>query len=291
MSCKYHKAIFHALLAAALYAVSIPFSKLLLAHVPPTLLAALLYIGAGVGMAVLGAVRRDRSEEPLRRTDAPYAVAMVVLDIAAPVLLMLGLKYSPAASASLLNNFEIVATAIIALMVFGEAVGRRLWAAIALITLSSILLTMDTTEGLTFSLGSLLVLGATICWGIENNCTRQIADRDPLQIVKVKGLGSGLGALVVALVIGEELVALPWMLATMVLGFVAYGLSIYYYTYAQRVIGAARTSAYYAIAPFIGVLLSMLILGERPGSTFFVALAIMLIGTYLASGKSEDSEV
>lgn len=106
--------------------------------------------------------------------------------------------------------------------------------------------------------------------------------------MKVKGLGSGLGALVVALVIGEELVALPWMLATMVLGFVAYGLSIYYYTYAQRVIGAARTSAYYAIAPFIGVLLSMLILGERPGSTFFVALAIMLIGTYLASGKNED---
>lgn len=288
MSCKYHKAIFHALLAAALYAVSIPFSKLLLAHVPPTLLAALLYIGAGVGMAVLGAVKRDRSEEPLRRADAPYAVAMVVLDIAAPVLLMLGLKYSPAASASLLNNFEIVATAIIALMIFGEAVGKRLWAAITLITLSSILLTMDTAEGLTFSLGSLLVLGATICWGIENNCTRQIADRDPLQIVKVKGLGSGLGALVVALVIGEELVALPWMLATMVLGFVAYGLSIYYYTYAQRVIGAARTSAYYAIAPFIGVLLSMLILGERPGSTFFVALAIMLIGTYLASGKNED---
>ena len=290
MSCKYHKAIFHALLAAALYAVSIPFSKLLLAHVPPTLLAALLYIGAGVGMAVLGAVRRSRSEEPLRRADAPYAVAMVVLDIVAPVLLMLGLKHSPATSASLLNNFEIVATAIIALMVFGEAVGKRLWAAIALITLSSILLTMDTAEGLTFSLGSLLVLGATICWGIENNCTRQIADRDPLQIVKVKGLGSGLGALVVALVIGEELVALPWMLATMVLGFVAYGLSIYYYTYAQRVIGAARTSAYYAIAPFIGVLLSMLILGERPGSTFFVALAIMLIGTYLASGKSGDSE-
>lgn len=290
MSCKYHKAIFHAVWAAALYAVSIPFSKLLLAHVPPTLLAALLYIGAGVGMAVLGAVRRDRSEEPLRRTDAPYAVAMVVLDIAAPVLLMLGLKHSPAASASLLNNFEIVATAVIALVLFGEAVGKRLWAAIALITLSSILLTMDTAEGLTFSLGSLLVLGATICWGIENNCTRQIADRDPLQIVKVKGLGSGLGALVVALVIGEELVALPWMLATMVLGFVAYGLSIYYYTYAQRVIGAARTSAYYAIAPFIGVLLSMLILGERPSSTFFVALAIMLIGTYLASGKNEDSE-
>ena len=130
---------------------------------------------------------------PLRRGDIKYTVAMVVLDILAPILLMLGLKYSPDASASLLNNFEIVATAVIALVVFGEAVGKRLWVAIALITLSSILLTLDTTEGFSFSLGSLFVLGATIGWGIENNCTRQIADKD---------LGSGLGALVVALVIG-----------------------------------------------------------------------------------------
>ncbi|MBQ4502428.1 MAG: DMT family transporter [Alistipes sp.] len=287
MSCKFHKAIFHALLAAALYAVSIPFSKLLLTHLAPTMLAAFLYIGAGVGMAVMGAVKQDRSEEPLQRGDIKYTVAMVVLDILAPILLMLGLKYSPAASASLLNNFEIVATAVIALVVFDEAVGKRLWAAIALITLSSILLTLDTAEGLSFSLGSLLVLGATICWGIENNCTRQIADKDPLQIVVVKGLGSGLGALVVALVVGERFAEVEWIVATMLLGFVAYGLSIYYYTYAQRVIGAARTSAYYAVAPFIGVILSMLILGERPNWIFFVALAIMLLGTHLASTKAE----
>lgn len=167
MSCKFHKAIFHALIAAALYAVSIPFSKLLLTHIAPTMLAAFLYIGAGVGMAVMGAVKRDRSEEPLQRGNIKYTVAMVVLDILAPILLMLGLKYSPAASASLLNNFEIVATAVIALVVFGEAVGKRLWAAIALITLSSILLTLDTAEGFSFSLGSLLVLGATICWALR----------------------------------------------------------------------------------------------------------------------------
>ena len=132
------------------------------------------------------------------------------------------------------------------------------------------------------------VLGATICWGIENNCTRQIADKDPLQIVMVKGLGSGLGALMVAWAIGERLVGAEWMIASMLLGFVAYGLSIYYYTYAQRVIGAARTSAYYAIAPFIGAVLSMLILGERPNWIFFVALAIMLVGTRLASVKVEE---
>lgn len=287
MSCKFHKAIFHAVLAAALYAVSIPFSKLLLVEVPPTMLAAFLYIGAGIGMAVLGAVKKNRGEEPLKRSDIKYTISMVVLDIVAPILLMLGLKFSPAANASLLNNFEIVATAVIALAVFGETVGKRLWAAIALITLSSILLTLDTAEEFSFSFGSLLVLGATICWGIENNCTRQIADKDPLQIVMIKGLGSGLGALVVALVIGEKLVSAEWLLATMLLGFVAYGLSIYYYTYAQRVIGAARTSAYYAIAPFIGVVLSMLILGERPNWIFFVALAIMLVGTRIASVRGE----
>ena len=287
MSCKFHKAIFHAVLAATLYAISIPFSKLLLAHVSPTMLAAFLYIGAGIGMAVMGAIKQNRSEESLQRSDIKYTVAMVVLDILAPILLMLGLKYSPAASASLLNNFEIVATAVIALMVFGEAVDKRLWVAIALITLSSILLTLDTAEGLSFSFGSLLVLGATICWGIENNCTRQIANKDPLQIVMIKGLGSGFGAMIVALVLGESFADIKWITATMLLGFVAYGLSIYYYTYAQRIIGAARTSAYYAVAPFIGVVLSMIILGERPNWLFFVALAIMLVGTYIASVKIE----
>ena len=155
--------------------------------------------------------------------------------------------------------------------------------AIALITLSSILLTVESEDSFSFSLGSLLVLGATICWGLENNCTRQIADRDPLQIVMVKGLGSGAGALTVALIIGEGFASV-WLLGmAMLLGFVAYGLSIYYYTYAQRVIGAARTSAYYAVAPFIGAVLSMLVLRERPDWIFFIALALMLVGARLAS--------
>lgn len=291
MSCKFHKAVFHAVLAATLYAVSIPFSKLLLAQMPPTMLAAFLYIGAGMGMSMLGMLKKNRSEESLQCGDIRYVVAMVMLDIIAPILLMLGLRYSSAASSSLLNNFEIVATAVIALVIFGENVSKRLWLAIALITFSSILLTFDTGDEFSFSFGSLLVLGATICWGIENNCTRQIADKDPLQIVVVKGFVSGLGALVVALVIGERFFAIEWIMLTMLLGFVSYGLSIYYYTYAQRVIGAARTSAYYAIAPFIGVVFSMLILGERPNWIFFVALFVMLVGTYLTSTKEEDNKI
>jgi len=178
-----------------------------------------------------------------------------------------------------------VATAVIALLFFSEAIGKRLWCAIILITLSSILLTLDTAEGVSFSFGSLLVLSAAICRGVENNCTRQIADKDPLQIVMVKGVGSGLAALVVAMVIGEKFSSVGWIVATMQLGFLSYGLSIYYYTYAQRVIGAARTSAYYAVAPFIGAVLSMLILGERPELLFFIALVIMFAGTFIASKK------
>lgn len=157
-----------------------------------------------------------------------------------------------------------------------------------LITLSNILLTLDTSETISFSFGSLLVLCATVCWGIENNCSRQIADKNPLQIVIIKGLGSGLGALAVALIIEELFASIKWIAATMLLGFVAYGMSIYYYTYAQRIIGAARTSAYYAVAPFIGVILSMIILNERPNIPFFIALIIMLIGTRLASTKIEE---
>lgn len=272
------RAVLHAVLAAGLYAVSIPFSKLLMDRVQPTMLAAFLYIGAGLGMLLFSAVRRHSHEQPLRRGDLPFVVAMVVLDIAAPVLMMFGLKSTTAANASLLNNFEIVATALIALVFFHERVGRRLWLSIALITLSSILLSLDSEESFSFSAGSLMVLAATVFWGLENNCTRQIAGRDPLQIVVVKGIFSGLGALGLALWVGESFAPAGLLVLAMALGFVAYGLSIYYYTYAQRVIGAARTSAYYALAPFIGVLLSMLLLHERPGWIFYVALAVMACG-------------
>ena len=279
------KAIMFAFLAAVFYAINVPISKVLLQHVGPTTMAALLYLGAGIGIGMMSLFnKKDREKaESLTKADLPYIVGMIVLDIAAPIFLMLGISYGSSANASLLGNFEIVATTVIALILFKEAVTKRLWLAIGLITLSSILLSFEGTDSFHFSYGSLLVIMATVCWGLENNCTRQIADRDPLQIVMVKGLGSGTGALAVALIIGERF-APVWLLGmAMLLGFVAYGLSIYYYTYAQRVIGAARTSAYYAIAPFIGAALSMLVLRERPDWIFFVALALMLVGARLAS--------
>jgi len=230
--------------------------------------------------------KRPSSEERLHRRDIPYTVAMVVLDIVAPILMMYGLKTCSAANTSLLNNFEIVATAIIALMFFGEAVSRRLWTAIAFVTVASILLSLDDgsiNEALNFSSGSLLVLGATICWGLENNCTRQIADRDPMEIVTIKGFGSGLGTLAIAFAVGELLPNWQHIAIILLLGYVTYGLSIYFYTYAQRTIGAAKTSTYYALAPFIGALLSILLLGEPVTMIFIIASILMAAGCWIAA--------
>ena len=277
-----------AFLAACLYALSTPCSKVLLGSVAPSMMAALLYLGAGVGMAALTAVRAaarrmPAAEEPLERADAPYVVAMVLLDIAAPILLMAGLAHAAPENVALLNNFEIVATAVIAFAAFRERVAPRTWAGIAVITASCALLSLESAGALSFSAGSLLVLGACLCWGVENNCTSRLSQKDPAQVVVVKGLGSGTGALAVALLAGDTLPALPDVAAALVLGFVAYGLSIFFYVYAQRGLGAARTSAYYAVNPFIGAALSLVLFRTVPGPAFLVALALMALGAWLVT--------
>lgn len=284
---KDRQAVFFASAAAALYALNIPLAKLLLANVSTVMMAALLYLGAGLGVGLVSLIARNfnagSSGKNLSRSELPYTLGMIVLDIAAPILLMLGLKSSSAAGASLLNNFEIVATTLIALLVFKELISKRLWIAILLITVASGVLSAQNPAHFEFSSGSLLVLAATICWGLENNCTRMLSSKSTTQIVTLKGIFSGLGSLTIALFLGERLPSLPLALSALLLGFVAYGMSIYFYILAQRSLGAAKTSAYYAIAPFLGVVFSFLIFKEVPGSHFFVALAIMLVGSYFAA--------
>ena len=274
-----------AFLAAALYAINIPFSKLLTEYVSPTMMAGLLYLGAGVGMllytSVSGLFGEKVVKEPLTKKELPYTIAMVVLDIIAPILLMNGLVITSSANATLLNNFEIVATSIIALVIFKEVVSKRLWIAIALVTLSSMILTFEGAGSFNFNIGSLLVLGATICWGFENNCTNKISNKSSEEIVTIKGIFSGLGSLIAAFIIGEQLPGLLYIACVFILGFVSYGLSINFYISAQKHIGAAKTSAYYAVAPFLGVVFSLILLGERPGIQFYVALVVMILGTIL----------
>lgn len=276
-----------AILAAALYAINSPLSKILLNYMPPTLTAGFLYLGAGLGMGVIALIRkagkRTETEQVLTKKELPFVLAMILLDVAAPICLLFGLRSTTAANASLLNNFEIVATAIVALMIFKEKISPRLWVGILFVTLSCAVLSVQDITSLQFSYGSLFILLACVCWGFENNCTRKISSKDPLQIVLLKGIFSGAGSVVIGLCIGERITVLWSVFAILGVGFVAYGLSIFFYVYAQRMLGAARTSAYYAIAPFIGTLLSLLIFWELPHYTYFIGLGLMIIGAWLCA--------
>lgn len=277
------KAIMFAFLAAVFYAINVPISKVLLQHVGPTTMAALLYLGAGIGIGIMSLFnKKDREKaESLTKAELPYIVGMIVLDIAAPIFLMLGISYGSSANASLLGNFEIVATTVIALILFKEAVTKRLWLAIGLITLSSILLSFEGTDSFHFSYGSLLVIMATVCWGLENNCTRELSSKSTYQIVMLKGLCSGLGALVIALIKRESFPGIGYIAIALALGFVAYGLSIFMYVRAQNVLGAAKTSAYYAVNPLIGALLAFVFLSESLSWMYVIALIVMVIGSAL----------
>ncbi len=277
------KAIMFAFLAAVFYAINVPISKVLLQHVGPTTMAALLYLGAGIGIGMMSLFnKKDREKaESLTKADLPYIVGMIVLDIAAPIFLMLGISYGSSANASLLGNFEIVATTVIALILFKEAVTKRLWVAIGLITLSSILLSFEGTDSFHFSYGSLLVIMATVCWGLENNCTRELSSKSTYQIVMLKGLCSGLGALVISLIKKESFPGFGYIAIALALGFVAYGLSIFMYVRAQNVLGAAKTSAYYAVNPLIGALLAFVFLSESLSWMYVIALIVMVIGSAL----------
>ena len=277
------KAIMFAFLAAVFYAINVPISKVLLQHVGPTTMAALLYLGAGIGIGMMSLFnKKDREKaESLTKAELPYIVGMIVLDIAAPIFLMLGISYGSSANASLLGNFEIVATTVIALILFKEAVTKRLWVAIGLITLSSILLSFEGTDSFHFSYGSLLVIMATVCWGLENNCTRELSSKSTYQIVMLKGLCSGLGALVISLIKKESFPGFGYIAIALALGFVAYGLSIFMYVRAQNVLGAAKTSAYYAVNPLIGALLAFVFLSESLSWMYVIALIVMVIGSAL----------
>lgn len=192
-----------AILAAALYAINVPISKLRMNFIGETLMAGLLYLGAGIGMYIYVVVTKilgkAGKKEPLTKKDCPYTVAMVVLDIIAPILLMYGITHTNSANVSLLNNFEIVATSLIAMIVFGEVISEKLWVAIGLVVLASAVLSFEGEGAFEFNKGSLFVLAACLCWGLENNCTKMISNKSSEEIVIIKGIFSGLGSIIISL--------------------------------------------------------------------------------------------
>ena len=277
--------IVQALLAAIFFGASAPLSKLLWGDVPPVLMAALLYLGSGTGLTLMKALQKQKAETSLGRADLPWlAGAIIAGGVAAPIVLMFSLKNTPASTASLLLNFEGVGTTLIALLAFKEAIGGRAWGAILAITLASIALSTDFTKGVAgwgFSPGALGVIGACMLWGLDNNFTRNISDKDPLAIVAWKGLLAGAFSLLLGWLLGNQFPSWLTIVVIMLMGFVCYGLSTMLFIQSMRGLGAARTSALYGTAPLAGVILSIFMFGEIPSVLFGVAALLAIGGALL----------
>jgi drug/metabolite transporter (DMT)-like permease len=227
-------------------------------------------------------MRAKNAEADIKPPDIKWlAGAIISGGILAPIILMISLQNTPASTASLLLNFEGVGTTLIALLFFKEAISRRAWTAILVITLASIFLSANFEGGFGLSLGALGIILACVLWGVDNNFTRNISGKDPLAIVAWKGLVAGTFSFFLALFLGNTLPSVPTILYTLLLGFVSYGLSTMLFIRSMRGLGAARTSALYGTAPLAGVLLSIVIFGEFPSFTFIIAAILMIGGALL----------
>ena len=281
--------ILQALLAALFFGASAPLSKLLLGDVPPVLMAAFLYLGSGIGISLVKlfqGLTSNQREAGIKPPDVKWlAGAIISGGILAPIILMISLQNTPASTASLLLNFEGVATTLIALFFFRESISRRALAAIFVITLASIFLSTNFAGGFGFSLGALGVILACILWGVDNNFTRSISAKDPLTIVAWKGLVAGTFSLILGLSLDQQLPPLATILSILALGFVSYGLSTMLFIYAMRGLGAARTSALYGTAPLAGVLLSFIIFRDPITLLFIFAAALMAAGALLLANE------
>jgi drug/metabolite transporter (DMT)-like permease len=281
--------ILQALLAALFFGASAPISKLLLGDVAPILMAAFLYLGSGTGISLVKLSQRftsSQKEAGIKSPDVRWlAGAIVSGGIAAPIVLMISLQHTAASTASLLLNFEGVATTLIALFFFHESISRRALTAISVITLASILLFTNFQSGFSLSLGALGVLLACILWGVDNNFTRNISAKDPLTIVAWKGIFSGAFSLLLGLFLGQRLPAPATILGILLLGVLSYGLSIVLFIYSMRGLGVARASALYGTAPLAGVLVSIIIFRDPITLLFAIAAIMMVAGALLLANE------
>lgn len=289
---RHFSAMLQAIIAAVLFGASAPLAKLLLGEIEPVVLAALLYLGSGLGLLAFRSIQRLRVKDHIDlearvgRADIPWLIGAIFAGgVAAPIVLMFGLKHTPAATASLLLNFESVATTMIAILFFKEAIGRRVWLAVAAITGASIILSWNTSGEWGISLGAVGVLAACVLWGMDNNFTRNISAKDPLMITMIKGIAAGSFSLILALSLHNGLPGLLVTFGAMILGFFSYGLSITLFIRAMRNLGAARTSALFGTAPYVGALLSFILFKEMPNLFFLVSLPLMIGGAVLLLGE------
>ncbi|MBO0663365.1 EamA family transporter [Jiella sp. MQZ9-1] len=283
-----------ALGAAILFGASAPFSKLLLGRIDPWLLAGILYIGAGIGLAAVHfgrhIIKLPQVEAPLQKTDLPWLAAVVAIGGGlGPLLLMFGLSLTSAASGSLLLNLEGLATMGIAWLVFKENVDRRLLLGAGAILAGAVMLTWN-GQKFQFDWGGVLIAGACLAWGIDNNLTRKLSAADPVQIAMIKGLVAGTVNLAFAFSFGAGLPLASYIAAGAVVGFLGVGVSLVMFMLGLRHLGTARTGAYFSLAPFIGAALAIGLLGETMSAQFAVAGLLMALGLWLHLAERHDHE-
>lgn len=276
---------FLALAAAALFGASTPLAKLLLGEISPVVLAGLLYLGSGLGLALFKFARsideRPR-EAPLAARDGLWlAGATLAGGVVAPLLLLWGLSTSGAAETSLLLNFEGVMTTLVAAALFREAVGSRVWLAALVMLAGGLVLAYDPRATLAFSPQSLAIVGACFGWAVDNNLTRKISGADPVVMAMTKGLVAGSFNLALGLALAGTFPVFGAAAGALALGFVAYGVSLVLFIHALRHLGSARTGAHFSTAPFIGAALAVPLLGEPVTPGLIAATALMAAATWL----------
>ena len=275
-----------ALTAAALFGLSAPLGKLLVRDAEPLVLSGVLYLGAGIGLSILGALRaRDGvtgHETPLQKADIGLLLGITLAGgVLGPLLMLWGLHRLPAVTASLLLNLEAPLTVGLAVLAFGEHLGRREVGAFGLILLGLVVLTHAGASLQTSWLGVLAVGGACSSWAVDNNLTQRLSLRNPVAVARAKGLLAGATSLVLALVLGERLPSARIVGAGLCVGFVSYGLSLVLAVYAMRLLGAARQAAFFATAPFVGAVAAVPLLGETIGLRALIAAGVMGAGVFL----------
>jgi drug/metabolite transporter (DMT)-like permease len=284
---------FYALLAATLFGASAPFSKMLLGNLPPLQLAGLLYLGCGIGLLLVKTIqvllKKSGLEAHLQRTDLFWLLGAVCCGgILAPIALMFGLSHTPAATASVLLNFEAASTTLLAGFFFREHIGKWVIAAIVLLTLASIILSLEFSGRFGFSSGALLVLLACFFWGIDNNVTRNISAKDPVIIVIVKGLCAGSFSFVLSILTGSHIPNLSHTAFALIVGAICYGASLLLFILALRDLGSARSSALFATAPFIGAVISFIVCKDVPTVQFIISVPLMIVGIFLLFRESHE---
>jgi drug/metabolite transporter (DMT)-like permease len=283
-----------ALASAVLFGLSAPAAKGLVGTVDPWLLAGLLYLGAGLGLVGVYAARDllglGGREARLRRPDLPWLAGVVLFGgLIGPLLLVFGLSMTTASTGSLLLNLEGIATMAIAWLVFRENVDRRLLLGAAAIVAGAVVLSW-TGSGLSLDAGGLLVAGACLSWGIDNNLTRKLSAADPVQIAMIKGLAAGTTNVVLAFWLGATMPGAISLLGGAVVGFLGVGLSLVLFMLALRHLGTARTGAYFSLAPFIGAVAAIVLFNEPVTVPLLIAGALMGLGLWLHLSERHDHE-